>query len=99
VKVVNVGKGVAGGILGTMSFIAVQHFKDVALSSIKGGRNRDYAKLVIGTAEVTVGSLALIYAIDNKGLFWRTFNLIFGIGEIVSGGKSVLEATLSLIGK
>ena len=95
--IVNIGRGVAGGLLGTVSFITVQHFKEIALNSIKEERNKDFVKLGVGTLETVIGAMALIYAIDHKGIFWRAFNLVFGISEMVAGGKSVLEATLSLI--
>lgn len=88
---INVGKVLAGGVLGVTVGTSIEKFKEIAIRSMKAGPNETLVRKAIGVAQVGIGGLALYYGIKfETNTFWKYLNVALGLSQIYYGGKTIL---------
>ena len=88
---VDVGKVLAGGVLGVSVGSSIEKFKEIAVKSMKVGTNETLVRKAIGVAQLGVGGLALYYGIKfETNTFWKYLNVALGLSQIYYGGKTLL---------
>jgi len=81
---INYGKVAVGSVVGATAAISVNHFKQVALNSIRNERDRKLVDIGVSLAQLGVGGAAFWYGFKySTDLFWKPVNVVFGIASII----------------